>query len=305
LEKQIYNELRAHKVARKKRKDQNIDPDLDDQPISTFGDQRERLKDFSLEEVKQMLLEDNIARKFRSVIGQGKEANVYWIRDMTKREAALKMFRIHTTSHNLQEYHARSKLSDTAKLSITSSFCKREYMNLIALYDAGVRVPKPYNQAEFYYSMQFLGTKRGPSPLLREINLDDAGYDIVEMMDDVLEQVDIMFNNALIVHGDFSEHNIILHNDKLWIIDFLQSQKYHPRYATPVKISKKDALPILRRDIDHILAYFKKNYRMSYDPVTVFETICGDEPDWIPEKLMSENFDLDAFIVEERKVRYE
>ena len=54
-----------------------------------------------------------------------------------------------------------------------------------------------------------------------------------------------------------------------------------------------------------MLAYFKKNYRMSYDPLTVFESIIGDEPDWVPEKLMSENFNLDAFIEEERKVKYE
>lgn len=305
LEKKIYNELRAFKTERKKRMDQRIDPNADEQPFSSFGAQRERLKDFTLEEVKEMLIEDNIARRFRSVIGQGKEANVYWIRDMKKREAAIKMFRIHTTSHNLQEYHARSKLSDTAKLSITSGFCKKEYMNLNNLYEAGVRVPRPYNQSEFYYSMQFLGSKRGPSPLLRDVNLDEEGYEIIDMMDDILEQMDKMFNKALIVHGDFSEHNIILHNEKLWIIDFLQSERYHPRYSTPVKLSKKQALPTLRRDIDHMLAYFKKNYRMSYDPTTVFESIIGDEPDWVPEKLMSDNFDLDAFIEEERKVKYE
>ncbi|KKK89144.1 hypothetical protein LCGC14_2736050, partial [marine sediment metagenome] len=29
-----------------------------------------------------------------------------------------------------------------------------------------------------------------------------------------------------------------------------------------------------------MLAYFKKNYRMSYDSATVFESIIGEEPDW-------------------------
>ncbi|MFV2013915.1 MAG: RIO1 family regulatory kinase/ATPase, partial [Candidatus Heimdallarchaeota archaeon] len=305
LEKKIYNELRTHKVARKKRRDQTIDPSVEDQPDSSFGVQREGLKDFTLEEVKELLIQDNIARKFRGVIGQGKEANVYWIRDAKKREAALKMFRIHTSSHNLKSYHARSKLSDTAKLNITSRFCLTEYLNLYTLYEAGVRVPKPYDQYEFYYSMQFLGSKRGVSPLLLDVNLEDAELEIVEMMDDILEQLDIMFNKAMIVYGDFSEHNIIFHNDKLWVIDFLQSQKYHPRYATEGKINKKDALPILRRDIDNILIYFKKNYRMSYDPVVVFGSIIGDDPDWIPQELMSENFDLDKYLIEEKRMRYE
>ena len=47
MEKKIYNELRAHKLARQRRRDQNIDPNVEDQPDSSFGEQREGLKDFS------------------------------------------------------------------------------------------------------------------------------------------------------------------------------------------------------------------------------------------------------------------
>jgi RIO kinase 1 len=298
MEKKIYNQLRAHKRA--KRSSNRVDSRTDDREdhFDRYHEETmEQLTDFSIEEIKQLLIDDNIALEFFGIIGQGKEANVYWIQDSQYEPAAAKLFRIHTTSHNFNSLHARSNLSDTAKLSIASGLCLREWENLRVLYDEGIRVPKPKSRHEFAYLMEFLGDEFGPSPLLRQVKLDrlSGGKNfVIEVLDEILDQLDLMFNRAEMVHGDFSEHNIVWYEDRPWIIDFLQSQRWHPKFDTAERVRKRDVLKVLKKDIEAILEYFQKTYRISYDPVVVFNEIAGDIDDWSADELMSEYVDPDA-----------
>lgn len=305
MEKKIYNQLRAHKRAMRSsnRVDINQD-DREDHFDRYYEDTMEQLTDFSLEEIKQLLIDDNIAMEFFGIIGQGKEANVYWIQDSHYQPAAAKLFRIHTTSHNFNSLHVRSNLSDTAKLGIASGLCIREWENLKILYEKGIRVPIPKSRHEFAYLMQFLGDESGPAPLLRQVKLNRFGGKdfVIEVLDEILEQLDMMFNQANMVHGDFSEHNIVWYDNQPWIIDFLQSQRWHPKFDTDERIRKRDALKILRKDVDAILHYFMKTYRISYDPEIVFSEIAGDIEDWSADTLMSEFVDPEALIDEIKKL---
>ena len=120
----------------------------------------------------------------------------------------------------------------------------------------------------------------------------------------------LLFNKAQMVHGDFSEHNIIWHYDMKkdsylpYIIDVLQSQRYHPRYATNDKIRKRDALKVLKKDINGILNHFKSRCRISYDPEVVFENMPDEViEDWMPDHLMSEENNPQLFEEEARRVR--
>ena len=309
LEKWINNKLRAHRVAQARSRENYSSEDADltkDQVYreEIFEDTLEHLQDFSLDEVSEMLLEERIAKRFLGIIGQGKEANVYWIRDFSNKPQAVKMFRIHTTSHNFHQYHARSKMSDTAKLTIATQLAVTEFKYLQILYTSGIRVPKPLYQKEFLFGMEFLGSKRGASPLLRNVNFSDYGLDAVDVLDELLDQVDLMFNRAMIVHGDFSEHNIIIHDNRPYIIDFLQSKQYHPEYSTAEKIRKREALVILRKDIESLMTYFKRNHRVYYDTNIVYTEIAGNVNDWSPDDLMPEYFDPEAFEQLEKQKRY-
>lgn len=312
LEDRIYEKLRAHRATSSYNIKSVDSTHRDDRRGRTRGEYQERLTDLSTEEVKNLLLEEKIAKKYLGFIGQGKEANIYWIKDMKNRLVAIKMFRIHSTSHNFNAFHAKSKLSDTAKLGIASGLCQTEYMNLHHMFDAGMRVPRPLFKTGFIYGMEFLGDKKSASPLLLDVDLRKEGVDPLEVMDDILNQLDIMFNKAQMVHGDFSEHNIIWHYDMKkdsylpYIIDVLQSQRYHPKYATGGKIRKRDALKVLKKDINGILNHFKSRYRISYDPEVVFENIPDEKiDDWMPDQLMSEVNDPQTIEEEDRRFRLE
>lgn len=250
----------------------------------------EHLSDFHIAEIEKLLLEDGIISKLNGVIGEGKEANVYWALDPRGKPLAIKMFRMFRTAHK----DRFAQVLDTGKMQVAHELSLREFENLSLMYEAGVRVPKPIEQYEFIYTMEFLGTKTAPSPLLRNVNLTDLKIDPIDVLDDILDQVDIMFNKAEFVHGDFSEHNIIFHKDLPYVIDFLQSERYHPKYATDKRIKKKKALKILKRDIESILNHFIRTYRVGYDLNEVFNNMLGEyDEDWsVPDEyLMSEKFD--------------
>ena len=165
------------------------------------------------------------------------------------------------------------------------------------LYEKGVRVPVPYFRYGFLYGMEFRGGKYRASPLLKDVDLEELGFDPLEVLDEILDQMDMMFNGAQMVHGDLSEHNIIWHDELPYIIDVLQAKVWHPKYNTENKIKKRDSLKTLRRDIESILNHFKTKYRVSYDPAEVLERMPDEKiDDWIPDDLMQEDINLDARI---------
>ena len=49
---------------------------------------------------------------------------------------------------------------------------------------------KPILQKEFVFVMEFLGSKRGPSPLLRSIDFNILGLDPIDILDDLLASRD-------------------------------------------------------------------------------------------------------------------
>lgn len=228
--------------------------------IDKPGSGMDTLTDFHTTDLERILIEDGLVTEIVRLIGQGKEANVYWIRDDSDRDMALKLFRMNTSSHR----DAFSKVGDTGKLQVAENFALREYLNLSYAEDAGMNVPRGGVHEEFIFTMDFLGDEQGPAPLLRNVDLQEEGADPVTVLEEVLDQVDLMFNSAQLVHGDFSEHNLVWYRDTIWVIDFLQSERWHPHFDTDKRIKKTTAVKTLRKDVDHILTYFRRTYRKSF-----------------------------------------
>ncbi|MCY3414242.1 MAG: hypothetical protein INQ03_21535 [Candidatus Heimdallarchaeota archaeon] len=292
FEERIYEKLRAVASTKKMTRSDASDRELRRARAHRGSEYQEKLSDFTPAEIKQLLIEEQIAKKFLGLIGSGKEANVYHIKDFKNRYLAVKMFRVHSTTHNFNALHVRGKLSHTAKLGIATRQCSREYENLGIAHQSGDRSPKPIWRKGFLYAAEMVGGKY-PSPLLTDINLEHEELDPIEVLDDALEQLDILFNKGNMVHGDYLGNLLLDEDDNLQVIDFYQSKRWHPDYDTPEKIMLRNALPILKRDIESLLGHFKSKYRISYDPEVVFENLPETKvADHLPTQLMEEDFDV-------------
>ncbi|MCG3215294.1 MAG: hypothetical protein KAS63_01120, partial [Candidatus Heimdallarchaeota archaeon] len=88
-----------------------------------------------------------------------------------------------------------------------------------------------------------------------------------------------MFTNVHYVHGDFSEHNLLYHNEKIYVIDFLQSEHFllseNVTYGSK-SIRLSEAYEILKKDIHNTIKFFEKSYRIYVDFNDVLEYCIGD-----------------------------
>jgi serine/threonine-protein kinase RIO1 len=218
-------------------------------------------------------IKNNLVVEIYQIIGQGKEAFVCWGKDNSDRLVALKSYKIFRTTH-------RQQISNTPRTSpygVISQFAELEYSKMHDMFKSGLPVPQAFKRFDFNFTMELIGDENGPSPLLKDIGKEtfDDPVEILEKCIDILQA----FFQKQYVHGDFSEHNLILQNDDLIAIDFLQSKKFAlkdaVRYGSTL-IPLTRAYRILQKDINSILLYFKRCFRIEVNSTEVVDYIVGN-----------------------------
>ncbi len=181
------------------------------------------------------------------LIGVGKESVVYAATGgITNREVVIKLHREGKMSFK-QVKKKREHASQKKHLSwlyASRLAAKREYDALKLLYPQ-VRVPEPvdYNRHAIVMSVA-----RGQ--ILAHTKVDEPEW----YLDEILTQVKKSAMLGLI-HGDLSEFNIFVNPEGCEIIDW-------PQYIT---CSHPNAEEYLYRDVDNVLVFFKKKYRVKRD----------------------------------------
>ena len=137
---------------------------------------------------------------------------------------------------------------------------EREYKALHEIYLVGGSVPKPlaYNRHSVV-----IGYINGIE-LYKKPDLLDP-YETATIILDTLRKA---FIDVGIIHGDLSEYNVLVDRDtgKPYIIDWPQYvEKLHP-----------SAEKLLRRDIEYIVRFFKKNYRVILDTNRALKYVKGE-----------------------------
>lgn len=137
---------------------------------------------------------------------------------------------------------------------------EREYRAIHEIYLAGGSVPKPlaYNRHSVV-----IGYIDGVE-LYRKPDLPDP-YETIIVILDTLRKA---YVDVGIVHGDLSEYNVLVdkHLGKPYIIDWPQYvEKLHP-----------SAEKLLRRDIEYIVRFFRKNYRVVLDTDRALKYVKGE-----------------------------
>jgi RIO kinase 1 len=226
------------------------------------------------------LFNAGIISKLEHPVARGKEADIY-IADAGKSDkvsgnyVAVKFFRVETSSFSrMTDYivgDERFSRIRSSKRFIVSTWCKKEYGNLMIAKNAGVSVPSPYMFSGSILAMEFIGSKDGtPAPMLKDVTLKDPK----NAFEAIIASIKKLYDYRL-VHADMSEYNILANGAKLYIIDFGQA----------VTIKHQNAMSFLMRDISNICNYFFKRYGIKSDTKQIFDGIVGKDGDVISSHL--------------------
>jgi RIO kinase 1 len=190
-----------------------------------------------------------IIDEIHGVVNAGKEARVYWGKDLKGNELAIKIYL--TSSAEFKKgmipyiegdprfSHVRR---DTRSLIYT--WAQKEYKNLQRAKEAGVNVPNPLAIQKNVLIMNFIGKEGERAPLLKEVVLEDPDW----IFNLLLDSVNLLYIKAGLVHADLSEYNIMIWKKKPVIFDVAQS----------VLVKHPMADKFLRRDLGNLHKYFKR-----------------------------------------------
>ena len=190
-----------------------------------------------------------IIDEIHGVVSAGKEARVYWGKDIKGNELAIKIYL--TSSAGFKKgmipyiegdprfAHVRR---DTRSLIFT--WAQKEFKNLRRAKEAGVNVPEPLAVQKNVLIMKFIGKNGERAPLMKET----APEEPQRVFKLLLTYLRRLYRKGGLVHADLSEYNIMLWKGKPVIFDVGQS----------VLIKHPMAERFLRRDLENLHRFFKR-----------------------------------------------
>jgi RIO kinase 2 len=187
-------------------------------------------------------------------IGEGKESVVYDALGLGP--VAIKFHRVGGRSFNSARLN-REYMPEEGHcpwLIASKKSAEREYLALTTLHPA-VSVPLPIDQNRHTVVMSLISGQN-----LNRCRLDAPG----EVLDEILENVQKAYR-AGVIHADLSEYNILMEDGKCVLIDW-------PQW---METGHQNAQAILERDIDNILTYFQRKYRLSCDREDAIRCVTG------------------------------
>jgi RIO kinase 2 len=190
----------------------------------------------------------NLVSGVGSIIGVGKEADVYEATDDAGRLYAIKFYRIGRTSFRAIKVKRRYIEPTTHHhwLKVDISAAKKEAETVSKLIGAGVSVPEIIARERHALLMNRIYGR-----LLAECkDLKEPKKTLKEILKNIREAYTVVG----IVNADLSEFNILCADSKIWIIDWPQAvEKGHPNSEI-----------LLDRDVSNILKFFRRRFKLDY-----------------------------------------
>jgi RIO kinase 1 len=203
-----------------------------------------------------------LQKKFKTItyvstLKSGKEATVHIV-EVNGKLHALKVYKNQQKYSSRGEYLLLSEISSrTLRSAVRNKSRKgrgllqelwtfREYDMMRKLYKRNASIPKVLAFTNEAILMEYLGTSKVPAPRLVDITLtkDEAEFCFQE----VIRNLEL-FLDFRIVHGDFSEFNILWYEKKPYIIDFPQVLHLD---------SNPNAEEKFLKDLENVKRYFGK-----------------------------------------------
>ncbi len=207
--------------------------------------------------VLQNLIGEGVFATLDYPVSTGKEAVVFHASGADGSGKAVKIYRItNSTFKTISVYiegDPRFKRVKKATKPTLFAWAQKEYLNLVRMQDAGVRVPTPARVENNVLVMGYVGDDTMPAPLLRNAALEDPG----SVLQDVIQNLRAI-RKAGLVHADLSEYNLLFWDGKVFVIDVGQSVPLdHPR-----------AEEWFKRDIGNV-AHFFHRLRVNVTPASL------------------------------------
>jgi RIO kinase 2 len=191
---------------------------------------------------------------FGCLIGVGKESEVY--EAMGLGVVVLKFHRVGQRSFQSARIK-RGYMPEAGHcpwIFASNHSAKREYEALQTLHP-GVAVPLPIDQNRHVVAMSFI-----PGVNLSRAVLEDPG----PVLEDILANIREAYRLG-VVHGDLSEFNVMVEEERCWLIDW-------PQW---VETAHPNADELLVRDVSNILQYFSRKYGLQYALDEAMDRVIG------------------------------
>ncbi len=210
------------------------------------------------------LAERGVLEAIGDRIGEGKESEIYLAIAPGDTYVTVKFMRIGRTSfrgtRRKRSFAEDPRLTwyDQSKVA-----AEREFKALKEIYFAGGAVPRPIAYNRHVVVTEYIeGTELYTRPPLRNP---------AAVLKTILDTIKTAYMEVGIVHGDLSEYNILVEKEteKPYIIDW-------PQYVYRDHPSSE---MLLRRDIEYIVRFFRKNYDVELDSGKALSYVRGEAPE--------------------------
>lgn len=236
---------------------------------SRTGDERKTLDEvFDRDTIMGIykLMTDGYIDTIEYPVSTGKEGNVFAATDSEGKMVALKIYRTSNATFNriarYIEGDKRFRGIAGSRRKVIMAWATKEFRNLQRYKDAGIKVPTPIRFHRNMLVMEYIGTKKGPAPLIKDVALEDPEKEYLTL----LKYMRLAYQEAELVHADLSEYNILYHRKRPVIIDVGQA----------VLTEHTNAKDFLYRDIDNINRFFRSLDVNIKDREEVFQEITGE-----------------------------
>lgn len=247
-----------------------------------YSNTKTHIKEITVVDATNQLLATNKIKKVLSVIGGGKEATVLLAQEKeTDDLICAKVFRYFTSTIR-KRLHGTHHIRQDGMASIAA---KQEYWNLDELYKANIPVPKPRYLLNNILVMDFISMEdfsEQPAPLLSDVNITDF-EDPKNILYEAIDIIARMFIEGKMIHGDYSNDNLMVTENGLVTMDVSQSVQYNQKtyIDTPNRIRIDKAVNFLLADLTNLNKGFQK-YQIGIDP----KSVCQKIVEALPEKLL-------------------
>ncbi|MGE0793024.1 MAG: serine protein kinase RIO [Candidatus Woesearchaeota archaeon] len=184
--------------------------------------------------------------ELNTTLKPGKEANVFTATKSSGEDVVVKIYRLENCNFNkMFDYISQDPRYSTLKgqkRKIIFAWTQREYRNLMKAREI-IRVPSVYAFKDNIIVMEFINDGDLAAPLLKDVELKNPK----KVFNEIIKNMKKLFEIGL-VHGDLSEFNILMQNNRPVFIDFSQS----------CSIEAGNAKHMLERDIKNICLFFRR-----------------------------------------------